>query len=369
LDVNKLRLTNFRNYDEITAEFEPGLNLIVGSNGQGKTTLLEAIYCLSAFGSHRASTASAMVKHEEQSAVVMARGRIGGSSVEVTAEIVRGSGMKVWANKQRVGRGGSHRTLTAILFSPEDLGLIKGGPEERRRFMDHAAARTRPLAVADRLDFEKALRQRNGVLKAARTSERALKQLEVWNEQLARSGAAVVKNRLEVLFGGLAASAARRYSELATSEPPTLTYQPSWSPDEIADRCADVTDTILEALEASRTRDLETASTSAGPHRDDLAIELGGVAARTFASQGEQRSLALSLRMAERDLAEQAQGEAPILLLDDVFSELDQSRRDRLAELVAQSGQTIATATAAEPLPLEGGRTMRVHQGRLTTVG
>ncbi|MEX2552972.1 MAG: DNA replication/repair protein RecF [Actinomycetota bacterium] len=368
MDVNKLRLTNFRNYGEVTAEFEPGLNLIVGGNGQGKTTLLEAIYCLSALGSHRTSTASAMVKHDEKSALVMATGRIGGSSVEATAEIVRGAGMKVWLNKQRVGRGSSHRSLTAILFSPEDLGLIKGGPEERRRFMDHAAARTRPVAVADRLDFEKALRQRNGVLKAARTSERALKQLEVWNEQLARSGAAVVKNRLEVLFGGLAESAARRYSQLATSDPPSLTYQPSWSSEEITEPREDVAGTILEALEATRARDLETASTSAGPHRDDLAIELGGTAARTFASQGEQRSLSLSLRMAERDVVERAQGEAPILLLDDVFSELDQARRDRLAELVAQSGQTIATATAAEPLPLEGGRTMRVDQGKLTTV-
>jgi DNA replication and repair protein RecF len=255
------------------------------------------------------------------------------------------------------------------LFSPEDLGLIKGGPEERRRFMDHAAARMRPVSVADRLDYEKALRQRNGVLKAARASPRALKQLEVWNEQLARSGAAVVKNRLDVLFRGLAGAAVKRYAELASSDPPVLRYQPSWSPDEISEPCGDVAETILEALEANHGRDLETANTSVGPHRDDLSIELGGAAARTFASQGEQRSLSLSLRMAERDMVEEAQGEAPILLLDDVFSELDQSRRDRLANLVATSGQTIATATAAEPLPLRGGRTLEVRGGRLERVG
>jgi DNA replication and repair protein RecF len=367
--VSRLRVTNFRNYTDVVAEFQPGFNLVVGSNGQGKTTLLEAIYCLSALGSHRAPTASAMVRHGQQTALVMATGRIGGSVVEASAEIVRGGGMKVWVNKQRVGRSSQQRTLTAILFSPEDLALIKGGPEERRRFMDHAAARMRPVALADRLDFEKALRQRNGVLKAARSSSRALKQLEVWNEQLVRSGAAVVKNRLDALFGGLARAAARRYAELASSAPPVLHYQPSWSSDEISEPCGDVAEAILAALEANHSRDLETASTSAGPHRDDLSIELGGVAARTFASQGEQRSLSLSLRMAERDVVEEAQGEAPILLLDDVFSELDQARRDRLADLVATSGQTIATATAAEPLPLRGGRTLRVFDGGVELVG
>ncbi|MGQ0679006.1 MAG: DNA replication/repair protein RecF [Actinomycetota bacterium] len=358
-----MTVTDFRIYRQAKAEFQPGLNLVVGPNGGGKTSLLEAIYCLSALGSHRSATPAAMVRHEAVSAQVTAIGASAGSRVEASAEILRSGGMKAWVNKQRVGRGARERGLTAILFSPEDLALVKGGPEERRRYMDHAAVRARPVSAADRLEFEKALRQRNGVLKAGRTNPRALNQLEVWNEQVALTGAAVVRNRRELLAGGLASSVCRRYEELARSERPALSYQTSWEEQPEPD---DVVGGLRRALELNQIRDLETASTSAGPHRDDLLVELNGVPARSYASQGEQRSLALSLRMAERDVAERALGEAPILLLDDVFSELDEHRRDRLGELVAQSGQTIATSTAAEPLPLGGGRTLRVEAGRLS---
>lgn len=369
MEVSSLVVTNFRIYEQARAEFEPGLNLIVGSNGEGKTSLLEAIYCLSALGSHRAASSSAMVKHEANSAQVVAVGRCGGVRVEASAEIVRGSGMKAWVNRQRVGKLSKQRGLTAILFSPEDLALIKGGPEERRRFMDHAAARTRPVAAADRLEFEKALKQRNGVLKAARFNERALRQLDIWNEQVALTGAAVIKNRWAVLDDGIVAGTRDRYEELARSAPPELNYHSSWNSSGSIDPACNVADAIRSVLETNQARDLETASTSAGPHRDDLLIELDGAPARMFASQGEQRSLSLSLRMAERDVAERVQGEAPILLLDDVFSELDEHRRDRLGELVARSGQTIATSTAAEPLPMKAARTLRVSAGRLVSDG
>lgn len=368
MEVSSLVLTNFRLYEHARAEFQPGMNLIVGNNGEGKTTLLEAIYCLSALGSHRAASSAAMVRHEADSAQIVATGRSGGGRVEASAQVVRGGGVQAWVNKQRVGRASKERGLTAIMFAPEDLALIKGGPEERRRFMDHAAARMRPVAGADRLEFEKALKQRNSVLRAGRMNPRALRQLEIWNEQVAVTGAAVVRNRFGVLRGGLISCVRERYEELAKSLPPTMSYQPSWSGAENSELDNDLVGEIRAALEAAQPRDIETASTSAGPHRDDLAIELNGAPARVFASQGEQRSLALSLRMAERDLAERIQGEAPILLLDDVFSELDEHRRDRLGELVERSGQTLATATAAEPLPLRGGRTLRVGSGRLEIV-
>lgn len=361
-------LTNFRIYTQAKAEFEEGLTLVVGANAAGKTTLVEAIYCLSALGSHRTSLPSAMVRHGEAAAQIAAVGCSAGGRVEAGAEILLGGGVKAWVNKKRVGKAPHPRGLTAILFSPEDLALVKGGPEERRRFMDHAAARARPVAAADRLQYEKALRQRNSVLKAARVNPRAIKQLEIWTEQVAVSGAVVVRNRLALLTDNLAERVRTRYEEVARSAPPVLSYKRSWQEDSSAGGDADPVAALRAELEANQARDLETASTSVGPHRDDLNIDLNGAAARTFASQGEQRSLALSLRMAERDLAEQAQGEAPILLLDDVFSELDRHRRQRLAELVSGSGQTIATATSAESLPLKGGRTLRVVEGRLEPV-
>lgn len=368
MEVSNIELTNFRNYDAASAHLEPGFNLVVGRNGQGKTSLLEAVYCLSALGSHRAPTAGSMIRHGEERAVVRARGATAGSRIEVDAEIVRGGGIKVWVNKQRVGRGVRERTLAAILFSPEDLELIKGGPEGRRRFLDQAAVRTRPVTASDRQEFEKALRQRNGVLKAARSNPRALKQLEVWTEQLATTGAAVVANRLEAL-AQLLPAVRSRYRELASAEPPELTYQASWTDGDPQPDSGSIVEALRERLAANQPRDLEMASTSAGPHRDDLSIELGGSGARLYASQGEQRSLALSLRLAERDVAADIHGEEPILLLDDVFSELDQHRRNRLGELVSTSGQTIATATSAESLPVKGGRTLMVEQGRLSEVG
>jgi DNA replication and repair protein RecF len=367
MQVSRIELTDFRNYASAAVALEPGFNLIVGKNGQGKTSLLEAVYCLSALGSHRAPTAGSMIRHGQDRAFIRSRASSAGSGMEVDAEIVRGSGIKVWVNKQRVGRGARDRTVAAILFSPEDLELIKGGPEERRRFLDQAAVRARPVTATDRQEFEKALRQRNGVLKAARNNPRALQQLEVWTEQLATAGAAVVTNRLQALIQLLPA-VQRRYRELASADPPELSYQASWTDGPPEPDKGAIAQSLLQRMVETQARDIEAAGTLSGPHRDDLLIELGGSGARLYASQGEQRSLALSLRLAERDVAAQVHGEEPILLLDDVFSELDQSRRDRLGELVSTSGQTIATATSAESLPVKGGRTLMVEQGRLIEV-
>ena len=368
MEVSRLELINFRIYGHTAVDLEPGFNLIVGRNGQGKTSLLEAAYCLSALGSHRAPTSASMIRHGEHRAVVRAKAVAGERHIEVDAEIVRGAGIKVWVNKQRVGRGARERSVSAVLFSPEDLNLIKGGPEERRRFLDHAAARTRPVAATDRQDFEKALRQRNGVLKAARNNPRALKQLDVWTEQVAATGAVVVANRMETLARVLRAIELR-YQELAESDPPRVTYQASWTTEAPPADAPTIAALLAGRLSANLERDLEAGGTLAGPHRDDLLIELAGSGARLYASQGEQRSLALALRLAEKDVAVQVNGEEPILLLDDVFSELDEHRRDRLGRLVATSGQTIATATSSESLPVKGAQTLLVEEGRLSKLG
>lgn len=361
-----MRLTDFRNYSEATVGFGAGFNLVLGGNAQGKTSLLEAVYCLSALGSHRASSSGPMIRHEQETAYLKATGVIASTGVEVDAQLIRGAGTKVWINKQRVGRGGKERSLAAVLFSPEDLELIKGGPELRRRYLDHAAGRAKPVSHADRVAFEKALRQRNGVLKAARTNDRALRQLDVWNYQVAAAGAAVFDNRRWILQK-LGPAIAGRYGQLAAGQEPALCYQSEWAQEGVGDR-ADVEHRLLQALESNQSRDLETATTSAGPHRDDLAIDLDGAASRWYASQGEQRSLSLAMRLAERDVAADIHGEEPILLLDDVFSELDERRRRRLAELVRTPGQAIVTATSAESVPLDPDQTLFVEGGKLDQV-
>lgn len=367
MEVRTLELVDFRNYERAEVEFHPNLNLVVGSNGQGKTNLLEAVYVLSALGSHRSSSTAPMVRHEAETSILRATGASKGRPVSLDAELRRAGGIRMLVNKVTIDRSAADAVLSAVLFSPEDLALTKGGPDERRRFLDHTAARVRPIAAVERQEFERVLRQRNGVLKAAQSNPRALRQMEVWNTQLSKAGAAIVSNRLNTL-SQIAPRFSERYGRIAdTAVVPTLTYEPSWT-DTIQDwDRPELEQVLLEALEKSQSKDLERGITLVGPHRDDLRIDLDGVDARTFASQGEQRSLALSFRLAERDLVTDVRGDTPVLLLDDVFSELDEARREHLSELVMGQGQTIATSTSADGLPVAAAKTLRIESGKVLT--
>lgn len=364
MEVSAAELIDFRNYRQERAEFAPGLNLVVGQNGQGKTNLLEAVHLLSAMGSHRSSSVAPLVRWGAERAVVRASATSRGRAVRVDAEIVAGSGVRMLVNKVPLERSkDAAEVMATVLFSPDDLALIKGGPEERRRFLDHAAARARPLAAADRAEFERVLRQRNGVLKAGLVNPRALRSLEVWDEQFIRSATAVVAARLGAL-SRIAGEAGDGYRRLAASGVEVnLQYQCSWA--EAPPAAGELEAAVRHSVEATRARDVERGTTHTGPHRDDLELTVGGADARTFASQGEQRSLALSLRLAELRLVTEVRQEQPVLLLDDVFSELDDSRRVQLAELVVASGQTIITTTSPGGVPLAAARTLTVDAGKI----
>ncbi|MGH2705166.1 MAG: DNA replication/repair protein RecF [Actinomycetota bacterium] len=362
--LDRLSLLGFRNYDQQEIEFAPGLNVIVGRNGQGKTNLLEAVHVLGAHGSHRTSLMDSLIRFGAERAVLRAAAEAMGRALVVESELRRGVGVRLLVNKVPLDRGkGGSGALSVVMFSPEDLDIVKGGPEGRRRFLDQAAARLRPLAGVERQSFERVLRQRNGALKAAQTNRRAAGMLGVWDEQLARTGAVVVRNRLRVL-GQLVPAVTRRSREIGQSaEDPVLRYESEWAAE--SDDAAVLEKRLSQALEETAARDIERGATSRGPHRDDLAIALGRRDARAFASQGEQRTLALSLRLAEHDLVTESRGEAPILLLDDVFSELDEDRREHLTNLVRTAGQTIATTTSTAGLDLPGGRELLVEAGRI----
>jgi DNA replication and repair protein RecF len=370
LQLRSLRLTDFRNYADAAVEFRPGLNLVVGRNGQGKTNLLEAINVLSGLGSHRGAAGEAMVRQGAERAVLSGTGSAGGRDVRVDAEVKRTGGTRLLVNRvavERMSASSSAGMLVVVAFSPDDLVIIKGGPEERRRLLDQGAARVRPLGATERQEFERVLRQRTGLLKAAPTSHRALATLDVWDESFARAGAVVVRNRLAVL-DRLRPEVLRRYRSVSgLAGEVSVEYKASWLEPGTASTASEegLRAALFDALAKARSRDLERGVSTVGPQRDDVEVLLEGADARLFASQGEQRTLALSLRMAERDLVAANRGEDPILLLDDIFSELDEVRRSHLVEMVAASGQTIATATSGAGWPMAVSQTLTVEAGRV----
>jgi DNA replication and repair protein RecF len=363
LRVDELALEDFRNYERAHLELAAGLNLVVGRNAQGKTNLLEALHCLAGFGSPRAPDA-ALVKDGAERALLHALVTRARRTLRVDMEIRPGRGTRALVNKTPIESG---RTLmemtTTVFFGPDELSLIKGSPDGRRRFVDDLVVKLRPTRYGLRREWERVLRQRNALLRSlprdpVANSARAT--LEVWDESLCRVGAAVARARLEAL-GRLWPHAVSRYRETAGGGVLELAYVSSWLKAHDATRAVAHPDAVdqgalrralEEAMAEARAREVERGMSLVGPQRDDIAVRLssGGAPpldARAFASQGEQRTAALALKLGEFDLLAEALGERPIVLLDDVFSELDPMRRSWLADAVRGLGQVLVSS--AEP--------------------
>ena len=375
--IEKLALEGFRNYDSAALELDPGLNLVVGRNAQGKTNLLEAVHCLGGLGSPR-SPDSALVKDGAERAVLHAEVVRETRHVRVDLEFRHGRGMRALLNGTPIARGKVLSELVVtVFFGPDELSLVKGSPDGRRRFLDELVVKLRPVRQDLRREWERTLKQRNALLRSPsrRAEPRAsLAGLEVWDEALCRTGAALTVARLEAL-ASLAPHVTKRYEEIAGGGRLELDYEASWMREGYA-RAALLEPAILdvqevaamlkEAIEVHRTRELERGLSLVGPHRDDVMVKLAsaGMAgaplleARGFASQGDQRTSALALKLAEHDLLTQVRDEHPILLLDDVFSELDPQRREWLADAVRGLGQTLVSS--AEPGSLEAAKAQRV---------
>ncbi len=377
--ITSLALEDFRNYEGEDATFVPGLNLIVGRNAQGKTNLLEAVHCLSGLGSPRAPDA-ALVREGAERALLHGTIERGERTVTVDMEIRPGRGTRALLNKVAVPRGkGLTDVVITVFFGPDELSLVKGSPDGRRRFLDDLAVKLRPARQAIRREMERVLKQRNALLKKARGGESVVDQLDVWDDALIKAGAALAAARLESL-GAMLPYARKRFEEIAGRGSLELTYASSWLIPEHATaavEAASVDEAILkEGLRARmnelRRAELERGMSLVGPQRDDVVVRLSSgdasavLDARTFASQGDQRTAALALKLGEHDCLSDILADEPILLLDDVFSELDPKRRGWLANAVKSLSQTLITSAEAGPEDLaEAQQVIEVAEGRL----
>jgi len=377
--VEQLSLVDFRNYAAADVSLGSGPNVFVGRNGQGKTNLAEAIAFFATLGSHRVSTDAPMVRDGADAAIIRARLSHGERRVLLEVQLNRQGSNKARVNGAPVKPSELPRHAQVVLFAPEDLQIVRGDPSSRRRFADQLLVQRTPRLAGVLADYDRVLKQRNALLKSAKARGirgEGLSTLEVWDDKLVALGTEVIESRI-ALSTELATPVTESYAQIAGAD---HTPELSWAlsvrggdPEEGADEpVADaaptrISDLFRAALVARRSAELDRGLTLVGPHRDDLVLRVRGLPVKGYASHGESWSVALALRLASAELlrAESRLGD-PVLILDDVFAELDAGRRSRLAELVGGYEQVIVTAAVEEDVPAAlRARTVRVESGTI----
>ncbi len=413
MHFSHLALTDFRSYESVDVELEPGVNALVGPNGQGKTNLVEALGYVATLGSHRVTSDAALVRAGAPRAVVRARVIRGDRAQTIDLEITPGSANRARLNRSPVKPREVLGIARTVLFAPEDLALVKGDPEGRRRFLDDLAVLALPRVAAVLGDYDRVLRQRGALLKSAGAVLRAagsrrgspdpdrdatspLATLDVWDERLVALGARIIVLRRR-LTAALAPYVMEAYAQVSASSGAALIAYRS-TVDEAGPAAGSAADDapaavdsaeeavgagLRRALAAVRTKEIERGVTLVGPHRDDLVLTLGDLPAKGYASHGESWSFALALRLAAYRLLSEGPppgvqlpwvsdwgpGGEPVLVLDDVFAELDTGRRDRLADLVARAGQVVITAAVPQDVPERlSGALFEVGDGKVRRV-
>ncbi|TWX38316.1 DNA replication/repair protein RecF [Frigoribacterium sp. ACAM 257] len=380
--VLHLSLTDFRNYASAEVALARGPNLFVGRNGQGKTNLVESLGYLATLGSHRVSSDAAMIRQGTDSAIVRARLESEGRELLAEVQINRAGANRAQVNRSAIKPRELPRYFTSVLFAPEDLALVRGEPSGRRRFLDELLVTRAPRFAGVQADYDRVLRQRNTLLKSARASgvkAGQLGTLDIWDERLVALGTEIVVAR-ERLVADLAPEVARSYAAVAGEDhaarlSTVLSIRgatvdddapaPEAPTEQVAP--AEVADVFREALARVRPSELDRGLTLVGPHRDDLFLSLNGLPARGYASHGESWSFALALKLASAAVvrAEATTGD-PVIVLDDVFAELDGSRRERLADAVADYEQVLITAAVEEDVPDRlAAHTVRISAGTI----
>ncbi|MUL82912.1 MULTISPECIES: DNA replication/repair protein RecF [unclassified Mycolicibacterium] len=380
--VRHLGLTDYRSWAHVELELEPGRTVFVGSNGFGKTNLVEALWYCSTLGSHRVASDAPLIRAGAERAIVSSIVVNEGRELAVDLEITSGR-----ANKARLNRSPVRSpreilgVLRAVLFSPEDLALVRGDPGERRRYLDELATTRRPTIAGIRADYDKVVRQRTALLKTAagaryRGDHSVLDTLDVWDGHLAAHGAALIAARI-ALVEQLHPEVQKAYQLLApASRPAAIRYRSSVEAIENAPGPESVEfyeAALLDALTRRRDAELDRGVCLVGPHRDDLELSLGDHPAKGFASHGESWSMALALRLGAYELL-RSDGIDPVLLLDDVFAELDTARRQALAAVAGEAEQVLVTAAVGEDIPQDWAinrveiRMTEGDQGRISVV-
>ena len=370
--VRHLQLGSFRSWERVDVALGPGPTVFVGRNGEGKTNLVEAVGYLATMSSHRVSADAPLVRHGDAQAVVRAALRRGDRELLVEIEINPGRANRVRVNRAPLPRPrellGMVRT---VLFAPEDLALVRGDPTERRRFLDELLVTRTPRLAGVRSDYDRVLKQRNALLKTARLARgKAIETLDVWDGHLTDFGGQLLAARLQLIadlaphvresYAGVAGEGAVEaglgYSSTVPLAGDGARIEPGAQP-----TAAELTAAMRERVAERRGDELDRGMTLVGPHRDDLVLHLGPAQAKGFASHGESWSLALALKLATFALL-RAEGEDPILILDDVFATLDAERRAALASVARSAEQTLITAAVVDDVPEEL-RGVRVEVG------
>lgn len=368
MHVKHLTLSNFRNYSTVELPLATGINLLVGKNGQGKTNLAEAVFYAATLGSHRVSGYLPLIKQGESKAIIRLLARFEDRENLLELELNTEG-----ANRARINKSDSSRVrdilgyVNAVIFSPEDLDIVKRDPSNRRAFIDELIVQLTPRMAGVYTDYERVLKQRNSLLKSARNltaSASGLSTLESWDQSLIRIGSEIVSARFDIT-SRLIPFLQEAYAAIADEKnDPSIKIKSSLTSNDVDSDSPDaflttgdreeIEKLFQQRLADVRNKELERGITLVGPHRDDLLLLLGTLPAKGYISHGESWSYALALKLASADLIRKdARAGDPVLILDDVFAELDSTRRSRLAALVSHNEQVIITAAVAEDVPSE----------------
>lgn len=345
MHVSRIELADYRNYRRAALDLTPGATLFIGKNGQGKTNLVEAIVVLATGASHRVSGDAALIHANAESAVIRSELTHGQRTIAVDLQFNRHGANRAQAQGKRIAMRDLPRYAQVVLFAPEDLALVRGEPGGRRRFIDQLAIIQQPRMAAVIADYERVIRQRNALLKSgrnARVTESVESTLQVWDERLVTLGMRIEAARQKIVTD-LAPHTAAAYASIAGDEHATeLTLQTNVPASE---------EEFRALVRERRNEEFERAVSLVGPHRDDLLLDLNGLLARHYASHGESWSFALSLKLASAELLRGEAAGDPVLILDDVFAELDVARRDRMAAAIESFEQVLITAAVERDVP------------------
>lgn len=347
--VTTISLRHFRNYQHLDLSFENNITIFSGNNAQGKTNLLEAIYIAAVGRSHRTSVDAELINWQQDGANVEIGFLRKDVENSVSIRFVRNQNKSISLNSHPIKTRDLIGNLTAVLFSPEDLTLVKGAPALRRRFLDIEISQTSRSYYQQLLQYNRILQQRNNLLKKIRERRAQVDLLETWDKQLAVGAAAlVIKRKAALKKVAMLASLMHRKITDGHENLSIVYYQPYFHENSDNEKDIYLEDWYLQKLQQARTVDFARGITTIGPHRDDLVLAVNGINLRTYGSQGQQRTGVLALKLAELEFIKSESGEYPILLLDDVMSELDGHRRDQLLNFIKDRIQTFITATDEE---------------------